>query len=103
MDFSEIPIALYGLGDQENYPNNFADAIMDLYQFFSDRGAIMVGGCDIEDYTFQHSRAVLNNRFAGLVLDQHLQHLLTDQRIDQWLDEVLPQLLNDKVAYETQA
>jgi flavodoxin I len=93
--FNGIRIALYGLGDQETYPNHFADALMDLYKFFTTRGAIIVGGCDTEGYAFHHSKAVLNGRFVGLVLDQHLQHLLTDQRIDQWLDDTLPQLLDD--------
>lgn len=96
-DFTGIRIALYGLGDQETYPNHFADAMMDLYEFFTARGAIMVGGWDTEGYAFQASRAVLDGRFVGLVLDQHLQHLLTDQRIDHWLDEAVPQLLDDAV------
>lgn len=30
----------------------------------------------------------------GLVLDQYLQHLLTEDRIDSWLDEVLTRLLD---------
>jgi flavodoxin I len=68
---------------------------MHLYRFFSDRGAEIVGGCDIEGYEFKRSKAVMNGRFVGLVLDQHLQHLLTKQRIDNWLDEVLPQLFDN--------
>lgn len=35
----------------------------------------------------------VDGRFVGLALDQHLQHLLTDARIDAWLDQVLPLLL----------
>ncbi|MES9992181.1 MAG: flavodoxin [Candidatus Thiodiazotropha sp.] len=94
MDFSGIRIALFGLGDQETYPNHFADALMHLHRFFNSQGGEIVGGCDTEGYEFKHSKAVDNGRFVGLVLDQHLQHLLTDQRIDSWLDEVLPQLLD---------
>jgi flavodoxin I len=94
-DFTAKRVALYGLGDQETYPNHFADAMMDLYKFFADRGAEMVGGCDTEGYEFKRSKSVVNGRFVGLVLDQHLQHLLTDQRIDSWLDDVLPKLLDN--------
>jgi flavodoxin I len=68
---------------------------MHLYNFLSTRGAELVGGCDIKGYAYKHSEAVVDGRFIGLVLDQHLQHLLTEQRIDHWLDEVLPQLLDD--------
>ena len=94
-DFSGIRIALYGLGDQETYPTHFVDAMMPLYRFFSEAGAELVGGSDIESYQFKHSKAVVEGRFVGLALDQHLQHLLTDQRIDAWLDEVLPRLLDE--------
>lgn len=94
-DFSAVRIALFGLGDQETYPNHFVDALGELHQFFKSRGAQMLGGCDIDGYEFKHSKAVSDGRFVGLVIDQHLQHLLTDQRIDTWLDEVAPQLLSD--------
>lgn len=48
-----------------------------------------MGGCDTEGYEFQPSKAVVDGRFVGLALDQHL---LTDERIAAWLDEILPEL-----------
>lgn len=94
-DFSGIRIALFGLGDQETYPNHFVDALGELHQFFTAKGAQMVGGCDVDSYEFKQSKAVTDGRFVGLVIDQHLQHLLTQQRIESWLDEVVPLLLAD--------
>ncbi len=94
-DFSGIRMALFGLGDQETYPNHFVDALGQLHGFFQTRGAQLVGGCDIDGYEFKQSKAVVNGRFVGLVIDQHLQHLLTEQRIESWLDEVTPLLLAD--------
>ncbi|MCB1774928.1 MAG: flavodoxin [Gammaproteobacteria bacterium] len=94
-DFSGKRIALYGLGDQEEYPDHFADAIRDLHDAFTARGATPVGGCDIDGYEFNCSRAVIDGRFIGLVLDQHLQHLLTDERIERWLDEIVPALTGE--------
>ena len=91
-DFSGVTIALYGLGDQETYPNHFVDGIRHLYDFFTAAGARLAGGCDTEGYDFERSRAIIDGRFVGLALDQHLQHLLTDERIAAWLDELLPQL-----------
>jgi flavodoxin I len=93
LDFTGTRIALYGLGDQETYPTHFCDAMMDLHRFFSDAGAELVGGIDTQSFSFKRSRAVVDGRFVGLALDQHLQHLMTDARIDTWLDEVLPLLL----------
>ncbi len=92
-DFSGKRVALFGLGDQEEYPEHFLSAMMDLYEFFSSAGAELVGGSTTEGFTFNSSRAVVGGRFVGLALDQHLQHLLTDERIDRWLDEVTPLLL----------
>jgi flavodoxin I len=87
---SDKRIALYGLGDQESYPDHFADGLMHLYSILDKAGAKMIGGCGTEDFEFNHSLSVVDGRFVGLVLDQHLQHLLTDQRIDVWLDEIMP-------------
>jgi flavodoxin I len=92
-DFSGTRIALFGLGDQEKYPTHFCDAMMDLHSLFSKAGAQMLGGIDTGGFEFKRSRAVVDGRFVGLALDQHLQSLLTDARIDAWLDEVLPLLL----------
>jgi flavodoxin I len=92
-DFSGTRIALFGLGDQEKYPTHFCDAMMELHRIFSAAGAELVGGIDVTGFEFKRSAAVVDGRFIGLALDQHLQHLLTDARIDAWLDEVLPLLL----------
>lgn len=92
-DFSGRSIALYGLGDQEKYPDHFVDGIRLLHEVFAKTGAELVGGCPVEGFEFNHSRSVVDGRFIGLALDHHLQHLLTDERIDSWLDEVLPLLL----------
>lgn len=92
-DFTGTRIALFGLGDQEKYPTHFCDAMMDLHRLFSEAGAELVGGIDASSFEIKRSKAVVDGRFVGLALDQHLQHLLTDERIDAWLDEVLPLLL----------
>ena len=92
-DFRGVRIALYGLGDQETYPRHFCDAMAELHGFFAATGAELVGGCPSEGYAFTRSKAVVEGRFIGLALDQHLQHLLTDERIAAWLDAVLPLLL----------
>jgi flavodoxin I len=92
-DLSGIRVALYGLGDQETYPKHFLDAMSDLHACFAGLGAEMLGSWPVEGYAFERSRAVRDGRFLGLALDQHLQHLLTDQRIEAWLDDLAPRLL----------
>ncbi len=91
-DFTGKRVALFGLGDQEQYPEHFLSAMMDLYECFAAAGAELVGSSTTEGFEFTRSRAVVDGRFIGLALDQHLQHLLTDARIDTWLDEITPLL-----------
>lgn len=92
-DLSGKTIALFGLGDQKKYPDNFVDAIGLLHDAFAARGARIVGHWPTDGYEFNTSLAVDGDHFLGLALDQHLQPLLTEERIDRWLAEVLPELL----------
>jgi len=92
LDFSGKTIALYGLGDQEKYSDRFADSMIHLFHFFSQRGASLIGQWDTDGYKFDQSMAVVNGRFVGLVLDQQCQALLSEERMDNWLAEIGPQL-----------
>lgn len=91
-DFSGKTIALYGLGDQAGYPGHFVDAMGMLYDAFADCGASFIGFTSTEGYDFQQSKAVLNNEFVGLVLDEDNQKELTDGRLAAWLEQLGPSL-----------
>ena len=92
-DLAGKTIALFGLGDQKKYPDNFVDAIGLLHDAFAARGARLVGRWPAEGYAFKASQAVAGEHFLGLAIDQHLQPLLTDERLDRWLQQILPELL----------
>lgn len=92
-DLAGKAIALYGLGDQEKYSERFVDGLYQLYSRIQQCGATIVGDWSTEGYHFQHSKAVANGRFVGLVLDQSNQRLLTEQRVDAWLEQIVPALL----------
>jgi flavodoxin I len=84
-DFSGKKVAIFGLGDQEGYPENFVDAMFFLYEQFEECGATLIGAWDTEGYDFQKSRAVVDDRFVGLALDQDNQKELTAARLETWL------------------
>lgn len=85
-DFSGKKVAIYGLGNQKSYPNEFVDAMFYLYEQFKACNATMIGdNWETEGYQFTHSKAVVNERFVGLVLDQENQKDLTPDRLDNWL------------------
>lgn len=91
VDFTGKTIALFGLGDQDKYPDEFVDALGEIYRFVVARGAKVVGAWPADDYDFISSKALVDDQFAGLVLDQENQKNLTDARLDTWLKLIAPE------------
>lgn len=85
IDFTGKTVALYGLGDQEKYPDNFADALGELYEFVKTRGAKVVGAWPTDGYDFIASKAEIDGHFAGMVQDLDNQKMLLEDRLETWL------------------
>ena len=81
-------IAVFGLGDQKNYPENFCDAVGILADFFEELGATIIGFTSPEGYAFESSKALKNNILKGLLLDQENQSKLSDERILKWTKQL---------------
>ncbi|MEB4593174.1 flavodoxin [Candidatus Thiothrix sp. Deng01] len=92
-DLSGKTIALYGLGDQEKYPDRFAHSLIHLYDWCVAGGADVIGRWSTEGYAFDHSPSVVDGEFVGLILDQRSQSLLTDERLAAWINRIKPTLL----------
>jgi flavodoxin I len=88
MDLKNKTIAVFGLGDQKGYPENFCDAIGILVEILESCGASIIGKVAAEGYTFESSRAMRDGQFVGLPLDQENQARLTKQRIDNWVKQL---------------
>lgn len=86
-------VALFGLGDQQGYPDNFVSALRPLYDAVVGSGAKVVGTWPNEGYDFTSSSALEAGEFVGLVLDQDNQYDLTDERVETWLEQIKPQIL----------
>jgi flavodoxin I len=91
VDFSGKTVALFGLGDQAKYPDEFVDAMGIIYKFVIARGAKVVGSWPADDYDFISSKALVNDEFTGLVLDQENQKALSDARLETWLKQISPE------------
>ncbi|MCD8177929.1 MAG: flavodoxin [Tannerellaceae bacterium] len=88
-DMTHKRVGIFGLGDQVNYPNNFVDSIGILADAFENAGATLVGFTRTEGYTFQRSRAVMNEiQFKGLAIDTDNQDDQTDERIRKWVKQL---------------
>ena len=81
-------VALFGLGDQVHYPDNFADGLGILAEAFEKAGATLIGLTPAEGYTFNQSRAFRDGKWCGLVIDVENQSKLTGKRIDDWVDQL---------------
>lgn len=84
-DFSGKKVAIYGLGNQKSYPTEFVDAMFYLYEQFGHCGATLIGAWATDGYHFKQSKAVIDDRFVGLALDQENQKELTPARLEAWL------------------
>jgi len=73
MNLSGKKIALYGLGDQKGYPENFLDAVGILGRILEDQGAKLVGFTSTEGYEFENSLAERGDQFMGLAIDYENQ------------------------------
>lgn len=92
-DFSGKTVALFGLGDQEGYGDEFVDAMIILYDVLLAAGATIVGSWPTDGYSFEASKSIVDDAFVGLVIDHDNQSELTAERLDTWLDEIQPLLL----------
>jgi flavodoxin I len=93
VDLSGKTAAIYGLGDQKKYPDEFVDAIGILHDALVARGARVVGHWPADGYEFNASQALIEGRFVGLPIDQLNQPTLTNARLDAWLAQILPELI----------
>jgi flavodoxin I len=88
LDLTGKKIAIYGLGDQKGYPENFGDAVGLMAHILVSGNAEMVGETSPDGYAFESSRALFNGRFRGLILDQENQPRLTENRIQDWVEQL---------------
>lgn len=81
-------VAIFGLGDQVGYPENFVDGIGLLAEFFEKAGAVVVGNTSVDGYEFEGSLALRDGKFLGLALDQENQADKTTGRITAWVKQL---------------
>lgn len=89
-DFSTKTVALFGLGDQEEYNENFLDAMGTIYEQVVKNGAKVVGSWPTDGYEFDESTAIIDGEFVGLALDEDNQEELSDERVTRWIEQISP-------------
>jgi len=89
-ELSGKTVALFGLGDQEEYPDHFLSAMGTIYEKIVSLGANVVGSFPTDGFEFDESTAVVDGMFVGLALDEDNQDDLSTKRIKSWCDSIRP-------------
>lgn len=97
LDLSGKKIAIFGLGDQYGYPENYCDAIGILGKKFIERGAELVGFTSAAGYEFSYSLGVEDGMFMGLALDEENESERTPGRVTEWIWQLVDEF--DLVRY----
>lgn len=86
-------VALFGLGDQVLYPNNFVDGLTVIRDEIKKRRADLIGAWPTEGYSFTDSNAIEKGKFIGLAIDENNESDLTDLRIEEWLAQLNSEMI----------
>lgn len=95
LDLAGKVIALFGMGDQENYGEWFQDALGMLHHAIAPMGVTVIGFWpNSDDYEFIGSKALTadGTQFVGLALDDEGQYDLSEQRIAKWCEQILKEM-----------
>ncbi len=88
ISWKDKQVAIYGLGDQINYPDHFVDAIAWLYERLKALKVDIAGQVIDEGYTYNESEAVIEGEFMGLPLDEDNEPEKTRERVKNWLSGI---------------
>ena len=88
LNLKDKTIAIFGLGNQVEYPENFGDAVGIMVELVQQRGANLVGNTSAEGYNFESSKALVDGKFMGLILDQETQPRQSKERIENWVNNL---------------
>lgn len=93
IDLKDKIVALFGLGDQEDYSDYFLDGMGTLKEVVLSMGGILVGNWSTEGYTFGSEKALIDpEHFAGLAIDEDRQFEQTDERIRKWCAQITEEM-----------
>ena len=88
INFKDKKVALFGLGDQESYGHEFVDALGIMHETLVENNALIVGQTSTDGYEYEYSKAEVDGKFVGLVVDEDNQEDLTDERVENWCNEI---------------
>jgi flavodoxin I len=81
-------VAVFGLGDQVSYAENYADAAGELHDVFENLGCQLYGYTSQDGYEHEDSKSIRGDKFCGLLCDMVNQEELTEERVQAWVTQL---------------
>lgn len=88
MNLQGKKVAVFGLGDQSSYSENYADATGELHDVFQGLGSVMYGYTSQEGYEHEDSKSIRGDKFCGLLCDEVNQAELSEERVVNWVAQL---------------
>lgn len=88
IDLEGKNVAVFGMGDQEGYGDNYCDAAGELYDLFEAKGCKMFGLTSTDGYNHSDSKAERDGKFCGLMMDEDNQYDLSEDRAKAWVEQL---------------
>lgn len=88
IDFKNKVIGIVSLGNQLAFGESFAESMRIIYDVVSENNGKIVGFTSPEGYLFKESKAVINEKFVGLAIDEHNDSDITPERISNWINSI---------------
>merc|ERR1712194_699893 len=88
VDIDGKSIAIFGMGDRQSYGDNYCDAAGELYDLFTAKGAKVFGLTSTDGYDHTDSKAIRDDKFVGLMLDEDNQYDMSEDRVTAWVAQL---------------
>lgn len=92
IDLSGKTVALFGVGDSAGYSDTFCDGVGILFEAVKGKGCKIIGAVSTDGYSFDESRAVVDDKFVGLAIDEDNESSETPGRISNWVAQLKSEL-----------
>jgi flavodoxin I len=77
-------VALFALGDSRGHAESFAGGLARLYEICVRKGFGCVGAINARSFRFEHSPALVGDRFPGLVLEYRREYRAAPAIVSRW-------------------
>merc|ERR1719207_101675 len=88
LDLNGKKVAVFGMGDQAGYADNYCDAMDELASCFEKQGATIVGAWPTEGYEHDESKSVRGDNFVGCAFDEDNQPDESEGRAQKWVEQI---------------